>query len=66
MAKRSTVFYAYPSNPLGIGEMVNAAIDELKSGQDKRQSNVRFKPWPEIRASGQPLAGQGVNSLVES
>ena len=56
MARRINVFYGYPFAPPAIGEAVEAATKELRSHPDGIGKRVRFKVWPDVRASGQHLA----------
>ncbi len=57
MAKRTTVFYAFPSAPPTVGEVVQRAIRQLKDVPGISRSNIQFKPWTDIRASGKLLIG---------
>ncbi len=57
MAKRITVFYAFPSAPPTVGEVVQRAIRQLKDVPGISRSNIQFKPWTDIRASGKLLIG---------
>ena len=56
MARRTNVFYAYPYTPPSVGDVVQLAIDELKSSSEITNNNIRFRPWTHIRASGKHLA----------
>ena len=56
MARRITVFYGYPFQPSSMGETVEAATKELRSHPDGIGKRVRFRLWPNVRASGKHLA----------
>ena len=55
MAKRIDVFYAYPSNPLSVGECIGSAVDMLKTNLEIRNKGIRFKLWPEMQIGGKSL-----------
>ncbi len=59
MARRIDVFYAYPAEPLSVGESISEALKELKESPIIRQANVRFKPWPDMS-----IAGKSVISVI--
>ena len=54
MARRNTIFYAYPFKPPLVGESVAGAIKSIRN--DIAGKSVRFKLWPDISASGKSLA----------
>ena len=55
MAKQTRVFYAYPSNPPTVGEVINGAIADLRIDPEIHRNNIRFSPWPDVRVSGKQL-----------
>ena len=56
MARRNTIFYAYPFKPPLVGESVAGAIKSIRNHPDIAGKSVRFKLWPDISASGKSLA----------
>ena len=63
MARRTTVFFAYPSSPPALGETLVAAIASLRSSRGIRNANVQFKPWPAIEIAGKQLAATVMQNI---
>ena len=55
MAKRKTLFYAFPSDPPSTAECIHKAIVAIKSTRMAREQNIRFRPWPEMAVGGKAL-----------
>ena len=56
MTGRISIFYGYPYNPAVIGENIGAATEALQAERTRRRDRLRFRLWPNIRASGRVLA----------
>ena len=65
MAPRIRMFYAYPSKPPTIGEVVLAASQQLK-GSAGIPSNVQIKRWPDVPIAGKNLSQTIVNAIQHS
>lgn len=46
-------FFAYPSQPLGLGETVRAAIDKINQG-----GSATVRPWEECRVGGKIIVAE--------
>ncbi len=66
MAKRVTVFYAYPSKPESLGETIQHALRDLKLDPLISKANVRFKPWPSLSTTGKKLTAQITQSIDQA
>ena len=63
MAKRVTVFYAYPSTPDFLGESIQNALGDLKKTPLISKANVRFRPWPSLSTTGKKLTQEITQSI---
>lgn len=55
MARQKRVFYAYPYQPAGLGETINAAIKDLNSHWELKRDNIRLRPWTDNLISGKSV-----------
>src|SRR5271156_4977711 len=59
--KVPTAFFAYPSDPASIGEVINAAISDIN-----RTSCVVAKGWEECKVGGKVVIDEICHEIEES
>src|SRR6266550_5079564 len=64
--RRVEVFYAYPSRPESLDEIITNALKDLSSERAIQQARVRFRPWPDISITGTRLIDQITDTINRS
>ena len=66
MPKRKRVFYAFPSQPLALGETITTAIETLRSRQKSNNDQLTFTPWTDMSVGGRKMVSAILDNIDKS
>ena len=66
MAREPRLFYAYPGEPIALGETITNAVEIIKDSPLSKERRVRFTLWQDMAISGKKLVDDILRNIDRS